>query len=608
MKHLSELKYINAVLRETLRLTPTAPAFLRGTRPESKELHPSIGGGKFAMPEKGGMVCLLTKIQKDPKVWGDDAEEFKPERMLGDKFDALPANAWKPFGTGMRACIGRAFAWQEALLVVALILQNFDMRMDDPNYELRIVQTLTIKPKDFFMRATLRPGLTATGLQERLLGSVGTAEVGGGSRYTDKEQDTKSKVDLQILYGSNTGTCEALARKLASQAGQHGFSASVQELDAVIEQVSTTMPTAIITASYEGQPCDNAARFVAWMQSLQDPTAMKGVKYAVFGVGHSDWHSTYQHIPGLIDQKLSELGATRTAARGQTDVSKNNLFADFEDWAENVFWPSLPKPEGLPEFAPSLLVKGTIKTDVKHENRAAALQQHLQWAKVLDVKQLTAPGLPQKRHIEIELPEGMSYQVGDYLAVLPLNPKETVKRVMKRFWLGTDSMITIEDAGPTTLPVGLPLHVDDLLKGYVELSQPATLRVSDLIPNLHTRSTSNAPTGYPQARRARSRSIRQAKTRRHRKCHHLRSHHPPTPHQHPRPPPRIPQHRHLLRSIPNHAPTPPTATLLHLLLLPRTAKVLLPHLLRHQRTHALRPRRQVPRRHGNVFAGYQERR
>lgn len=206
------------------------------------------------MPEKGGMVCLLTKIQKDPKVWGDDAEEFKPERMLGDKFDALPANAWKPFGTGMRACIGRAFAWQEALLVVALILQNFDMRMDDPNYELRIVQTLTIKPKDFFMRATLRPGLTATGLQERLLGSVGTAEVGGGLRDTDKEQDTKSKVDLQILYGSNTGTCEALARKLASQAGQHGFSASVQELDAVIEQVSTTMPTAIITASYEGQP------------------------------------------------------------------------------------------------------------------------------------------------------------------------------------------------------------------------------------------------------------------------------------------------------------------------------------------------------------------
>ena len=42
----------------------------------------------------------------------------------------------------MRACIGRAFAWQEALLVCALILQNFDLRLDDPNYEIDVIVTL----------------------------------------------------------------------------------------------------------------------------------------------------------------------------------------------------------------------------------------------------------------------------------------------------------------------------------------------------------------------------------------------------------------------------------------------------------------------------------
>jgi cytochrome P450/NADPH-cytochrome P450 reductase len=46
---------------------------------------------------------------------------FRPERMLDGKFEALPPNAWKPFGNGMRGCIGRPFAWQESLLVVATV-------------------------------------------------------------------------------------------------------------------------------------------------------------------------------------------------------------------------------------------------------------------------------------------------------------------------------------------------------------------------------------------------------------------------------------------------------------------------------------------------------
>jgi cytochrome P450 / NADPH-cytochrome P450 reductase len=94
-KHLKELKYINAVLRETLRLTPTAPAVVRAVRPENKEPHPTIGGGKYSMPDSGGIVCLLGTIQTDPKVFGENAKEFNPERMLDENFEKLPKNAWK---------------------------------------------------------------------------------------------------------------------------------------------------------------------------------------------------------------------------------------------------------------------------------------------------------------------------------------------------------------------------------------------------------------------------------------------------------------------------------------------------------------------------------
>jgi cytochrome P450/NADPH-cytochrome P450 reductase len=475
-QHLGQLKYVDAMLKETLRLNPTAPAYVRGVRPENKEENPSIGCGKYAMPEHGGILCLLTRIHRDPKIWGNDAHEFKPERMLDWNFEKLPQAAWKPFGTGLRACIGRAFAWQEALLACALILQNFNMSLDDPNYQMKIVQTLAIKPKDFYMRAKLRPGVTAASLQSSFtLGKDNVTE--DDTIVPEDKHEAGSNENLKILYGSNTGTCESLARKLASQAGQYGYRAGITDLDSAIEHVPTDMPVAIITASYEGQPCDNAARFTTWLQTLNNTNQLKGVKYAAFGVGHSDWRDTFQRQPKLIDAKFAELGAARLTECCGADVSKNNLFADFETWTEKSFWPSLPQPEGdihRPQ-SPKRVIS-TLKLAVKSEDRAALLQQRLQWAKVLDTKQLTPPGRPQKRHIEIGLAEGVTYQVGDYLAILPINHEDSVKRVMRQFKLNIESIITIADAGPTTLPTNIPMHVDDLLKGYVELAQPATPR------------------------------------------------------------------------------------------------------------------------------------
>jgi cytochrome P450/NADPH-cytochrome P450 reductase len=92
-KHLNDLKYINAVLRETLRLAPTAPAITRGFRPGKQELNPTIGD--YTLAKDGSVVCLISKIQKDPKVFGEDADQFKPERMLDGNFEHLPKNAWK---------------------------------------------------------------------------------------------------------------------------------------------------------------------------------------------------------------------------------------------------------------------------------------------------------------------------------------------------------------------------------------------------------------------------------------------------------------------------------------------------------------------------------
>ena len=70
----------------------------------------------------------------------------------------------------MRACIGRAFALQEGHIAAALILQNFNLQAVNPSYVMKLNQTLTIKPANFGMRASLREGLDPTNLERRLWG------------------------------------------------------------------------------------------------------------------------------------------------------------------------------------------------------------------------------------------------------------------------------------------------------------------------------------------------------------------------------------------------------------------------------------------------------
>ena len=92
---------------------------------------------------------------------------------------------------------------------------------------------------------------------------------------------------MTVLYGSNTGTCQALSQKVASDARQHGYEASIAEMDSAVDKLPKQEPVIFVTASYEGQPTDNAAYFVAWLQSLKDEKVLDGVNFAVFGCGHS---------------------------------------------------------------------------------------------------------------------------------------------------------------------------------------------------------------------------------------------------------------------------------------------------------------------------------
>lgn len=464
VEDLAQLRCVEQILMETLRLWPTAPAFA------VTPLQDTVIGGRYVVTTEDTLLVLSPVLHRDPAVWGADAEQFRPDRFASDQAKQLPPNAWKPFGTGRRACIGRGFAMQEAQLVLAMILQRFNIELANPDYRLEIAETLTIKPRNFFIRArrrdanARRPASTMPSAPQRPLKPdiepVATTSTGGR---------------LLVLYGSNTGSCEAFARRIASDAAGWGYAAEVAGLDTHVGQLPTDGAVILLSATYEGQPPDNACGFLSWLEAT-DPGALSGVRFAVFGCGNRQWSHTYQAIPKRLDGALEHAGASRIRSRGEADAG-GDFFGDFDEWYTQL-WTDLGRALGRQPVAAA--VPQALEMDVLPPGRATSLRlTDLQGGVVLSNRILgdteRSLGNSVKRHMEIALPSGMSYRTGDYLAVLPRNPQNNVTRALRRFALAPDTQIVVRKGGPaTTLPVGYPISIAELLSNYVELEQPAT--------------------------------------------------------------------------------------------------------------------------------------
>ena len=464
VEHLGRLRYLEQILMESLRIWPTAPAF--GLKPYED----TVIGGKYQVYKHSTVMVLIPMLHRDTKVWGDDVEQFRPERFAPEAMEKLPPNAWKPFGNGQRACIGRPFAMQEAQLVLALMLQRFDLIEDDPSYRLEVHETLTLKPHGFRIR--VKPRGSASFKPRSRVAQLGAPPAAAPA--PQHAAATGPTTPLLVLYGSNTGSAEAFAQRIASESQAQGYAAQAAPLDEHVGRLPTEGAVVIVTASYEGQPPDNARQFAAWLDE-QKPGALAGVRYAVFGCGNRQWARTYQAVPKRFDAGLEAAGATRLRARGETD-SGGDFFGAFDEWYAGL-WPDLGEALGKTVQAAS---GGGLQVELVSSGRTAILRLgELQYGEVVENRELVDMGNPlgrSKRHIDIRLPDGMGYRAGDYLAVLPQNPIGLVMRALKRFNLATDSQIVIRkpEGSLTSLPVDHPVNASEVLFHYVELAQPAT--------------------------------------------------------------------------------------------------------------------------------------
>ncbi|WP_343287396.1 cytochrome P450 [Gordonia sp. SID5947] len=136
-----KFRYIRRCLDEALRIWPTVPAFARSPRSET------VLADRYLMRPEDWAVIVLGQVHRDPAVW-HDPDVYDPDRFLPANIKQRPAHSYKPFGSGLRACIGRQFAIHEAVLVLACLLHRYDLTAD-PDYRLAVDERLTMVPRDF---------------------------------------------------------------------------------------------------------------------------------------------------------------------------------------------------------------------------------------------------------------------------------------------------------------------------------------------------------------------------------------------------------------------------------------------------------------------------
>ncbi|MHA7962033.1 bifunctional cytochrome P450/NADPH--P450 reductase [Streptomyces sp. L500] len=475
---IGRLTYIRQVLNESLRLWPTAPGFA------VEPLEDTVIGGKYAVRKGEALTLYTPALHRDP-AWGENVELFDPERFAPEQEEKRSVHLFKPFGNGERACIGRQFALHEATLLLGLLTHRYRL-IDHADYQLKIKQTLTIKPDGFTLKLARRTS------GERRLPTAATS-----GALADREGPAARRATgtaLTVLHGSNLGTCVNIARDLAADGAEHGFAPAVAPLDDYAGELGAVEgPVVIVAASYNGRPTDDAAEFVASLEGL-DPGSLDGVQYAVLGVGDRNWAATYQRVPTLIDERLAAAGAAPLLERGAADASGD--FAGTVDRWTGDLWTALLERYGDPAArAVSATEPGEGQGQGQDQGQdqglyeiqdtpesvigGLAARHGVQPMEVLDAYELVDTGHElgrSKRFLRLRLPEGVTYRTGDHLAVLPRNPDALVRRVADRFGLDLDRTVRLHARrrGVNTLPIDRPLTLRRLLTDFVELQDPAT--------------------------------------------------------------------------------------------------------------------------------------
>lgn len=327
--------------------------------------------------------------------------------------------------------------------------------------------------------------LWLSGYLTALHGGVATVPVGtgiqqaGGAAVSAQPVPVKAITkEVTVLFGSQTGNSNGLAKKLAKQLQDRGFSVQVTSMGDFKPNTLKKIENLFIVVSThgEGEPPDSAIPFYEFLHSKRAPQ-LEGTRYSVLALGDTSYEFFCQTGKDF-DKRLAELGATAIVPRVDCDVDFDEPASAWMNQVVTALTDSAAKEEGAPQTG-GVVASAPLQagSDAEPEySRSRPFQ-----AEVLENLNLNGRGSEREtRHVEISL-EGsnLRYEPGDSLGVYPQNHPRLVDELIEAAGWKADDAVTLGKTGETA-----PLR-EALLRQYeiTVLTKPLVTQIAELSGN-----------------------------------------------------------------------------------------------------------------------------
>ncbi|WP_309399213.1 sulfite reductase subunit alpha [Cerasicoccus maritimus] len=272
---------------------------------------------------------------------------------------------------------------------------------------------------------------------------------------------------LTILFGSQTGNSETLAKQVAKKANAGGFKAEVFDMEAYPkERLASEQNLLIITSTYgEGDPPDNAQDLFDFIHA-DDAPKLEGVRFTVLGLGDSNYPD-FNECAKQFDARLAELGAERMNDSVYCDVEFDD---DFAAWLDSSL---AAAGEGDATAANSATQSLPAPVDGKPEGYS---RKNPFPGKLLNNYVLNKEGSGKEiRHVEICLDgSGLEYEAGDALGVSPINCKDLVEEIL--------AASGFSGSEPAPNPLGGEVTLREALAELYDITNLSKLFLANLAP------------------------------------------------------------------------------------------------------------------------------
>lgn len=330
----------------------------------------------------------------------------------------------------------------------------------------------------------------------------------GKTRNILEKMDESGK-NCVIFYGSQTGTAEDYAQRLAkegsSRFGLKTMTADLEEYEYEnLDQFPDDKVAFFVLATYgEGEPTDNAVEFyefikgddVSFSEKSADESPLGQLKYVTFGLGNN----TYEHYNAMVrevDKALTKLGAHRIGDAGEGDDGAGTMEEDFLAWKEPMWTAlceamSLEEREAIYEPVYEVVEKEELNKDSATVYLGEPNKNHLEGtqkgpysahnpyiAPIAESHEIFNDKSRNCLHMEIDISgSNLSYTTGDHIAVWPNNAGREVDRLIDILDLTDkrDTVITVKGLDATAkVPFPTPTTYDTVFRYQLEICAPVS--------------------------------------------------------------------------------------------------------------------------------------